>query len=208
MKTLSKDLHRKVLPQLAGPIFRNLPRALTKRSRRVQSRQTHNNAPCFFWQLQKHNASINHCTTHLIPGTASISIRGIFSLFKLLFQDSTIQVFSWGYLSCRSHGQGGKTFLSFFIPSSYLSNCKEFFLLFSFAGKVKTHERQGCSSILTFWFQNLAIFYDNFWKIFHENNFNSTSCKLRWSLLKINHFLVTWWDSCKPSNNCHLLKKN
>ena len=139
-------------------------------------------------------------------------LQSVFVAFSLssnyFFKTQLFKFFQWGYLSCRSHGQGGKTFLSFFIPSSYLSNCKEFFLLFSFAGKVKTHERQGCSSILTFWFQNLAIFYDNFWKIFHENNFNSTSCKLRWSLLKINHFLVTWWDSCKPSNNCHLLKKN
>lgn len=139
-------------------------------------------------------------------------LQSVFVAFSLssnyFFKTQLFKFFQWGYLSCRSYGQGGKTFLSFFIPSSYLSNCKEFFLLFSFAGKVKTHERQGCSSILTFWFQNLAIFYDNFWKIFHENNFNSTSCKLRWSLLKINHFLVTWWDSCKPSNNCHLLKKN
>ena len=64
MKTLSKHLHKKVLPQLAGRIFRNLPRALAKRSRRVQSRETHDNAFRFFWQLQKHIASINHCTTH------------------------------------------------------------------------------------------------------------------------------------------------
>lgn len=119
------------------------------------------------------------------------SVFVAFSL-KLLFQDSTIQVFSVR-LSQLQELWARRQDLSFLLHTFFiLEQLKEFFLLFSFAGKVKTHERQGCSSILTFWLQNLAIFHDNFWKIFHENNFNSTSCKLRWSLLKINHFLVTW----------------